>query len=82
MSHTYHATGELIDAQTLKLDQPLPAPTGKVRVTVETMSEQVRPDLKEYMEQIWEAQRRRGHVSRTKEEIDAYLNAERDSWDF
>ena len=82
MSQIYQVNGELIDNLTLKLDAALPAATGKVRVTVELFPGKPRPDLKEFVEQMWERQRLRGHVPRTKEEIDAYINAERDSWDF
>jgi len=34
----------------------------------------------EVMETIRERQRLRGHQPPTKEEVDAYLQAERDSW--
>lgn len=82
MSQVYQISGELIDNQTLKLDESLPAAAGKVRVTVELLPGETQPDLKKFMEGMWERQRRRDHVPRTKEEIDAYLSAERDSWDF
>jgi hypothetical protein len=81
MAQTYETTGELADNRTVKLDQALPAAAGKVRVTVELVTSETRPDLEQFMERMWEAQRRRGHVPKTKQEIDAYLNAERDSWD-
>lgn len=81
MSRVYEVTGELIDNQTLKLDEALPAAAGKVRVTVQLVPSGTRPDLKEFMELMWEEQRRRGHVPPTKDEVDGYLNAERDSWD-
>src|SRR5262245_48453050 len=35
MSQAYHVTGELTDSQHVKLDEPVPLPTGKVRVVVE-----------------------------------------------
>lgn len=81
MSQVYEVSGELVDNQTVKLDQALPTAAGKVRVTVELLPEGTRPALREFMERMWEEQRRRGHVPPTKEEVDAYLKAERDSWD-
>lgn len=79
MTTTYTATGVLTDGTTLKLDQPLPVTTGRVRVVVEPI-----PDLTSYekvMQEIRDGQRARGHVPPTREEVDAYLKAERDSWD-
>lgn len=81
MSQIYQLTGELSDSRTLRLDEPLPATAGKVRVTVELLASPSRPDLKEFMERMWENQRRRGHVPPAKEDVDAYLKGERDSWD-
>jgi hypothetical protein len=81
MSQSFQVTGELIDPQHVTLDQPVPAGPSKVRVTVELLSDEKKPDLREFMEAMWQEQRRRGHVPPTKEEVDAYLNAERDSWD-
>ena len=81
MSQSFQVTGELIDPQMVKLDQPIPAAPGKVRVTVELLSGEKGSNLNEFMERMWEQQRSRGHVPRTKEEIDAHLNTERDSWD-
>lgn len=40
-----------------------------------------RRSYEEVMEEIHAAQRARGHVPPTKEEVDAYLEAERASWD-
>jgi hypothetical protein len=81
MSQTLQVTGELIDPQMVKLDQPIALTSGKVRVTVELLPGEKGSNLREFMKRMWEEQRLRGHVPRTKEEIDAYLNAERDSWD-
>jgi len=81
MSQIYQISGELVDSQTLKLDEALPAASGKVHVIVEFLPRETRPDLKEFMERMWQEQRRRGHVPSSKQEVDAYLNAERDSWD-
>ena len=81
MSQTFEVNGEMTDSRHVKLDEAIPLSQGKVRVIVEPVAATAKPDLKEFLEQMWEAQRRRGHVPRTKEQIDADLNAERDSWD-
>jgi hypothetical protein len=82
MSPLYRGSGELIDDQTVKLDKALPTAAGRVRVTLEFESSEAPPDLLQFMERMWEEQHRRGHVPPTKEEVDGYLNAERDSWGF
>jgi hypothetical protein len=81
MPRTYTVTGAVIDGQTLKLDEALPISQGKVRVVVEVVEPETNPPFMEVMEQIWAGQRARGHVPPTREEVDAYLKAERDSWD-
>lgn len=81
MSQTYEVNGEMTDSSHVTLDQPIPVSQGRVRVIVEPVGGESKSGLKEFMEQMWEAQRRRGHVPRTKEQIDAELNAERNSWD-
>jgi hypothetical protein len=81
MSQIYQVTGELTDSLTFKLDEPLPASAGKVRVTVEVVESEWRPGLAEFMNRMWEEQRRRGRVPPTKEEVDGYLKSERESWD-
>ena len=78
-------TGTLVDPQTIRFDAPLPANGEAVRVTV-TVTVGVRPqpldgpELLKLMEKIWEEQRQRGYVPMTKEQIDAYLREERESW--
>ncbi|MCI0441224.1 MAG: hypothetical protein L0177_19150 [Chloroflexi bacterium] len=74
-------TGKLTDARTVALDEALPLGNVKVRLIVEPLiSARPRPYL-EVMEEIRRRQRERGHVPPSREEVDAYLNAERDSWD-
>jgi len=59
---------------TLELDEKVSMPVGRVLVTVQPV---VQPSVDDpfwqRMEQIWAGQRARGHVPRTKEEIDAVL---------
>ncbi len=68
---TVQADGSLV------LDEKLDLPAGRVRVTVQTWSEPKNPDqsgLLAMMESIWLDQKARGHVPRSKEEIDAEIN--------
>jgi hypothetical protein len=59
---------------TLVLDRRLELPPGRVRVTVQPVA--AAPDpvrFQAMMERIWADQKARGHVPRTKEEIDAEI---------
>lgn len=82
MSYPCVVTGTLSDEQTVILDEPVPLPIGRVRVTVETL-----PAAKSdgafltKLEAIRQALRASGHRFRTKEEIDAQIQAERESWE-
>ena len=72
---TVHADG------TLELDERLPLPAGRVRVTVQPFDVPESPDQARFwamMERIWADQKARGHVPRTREEIDAEINQLRD----
>jgi hypothetical protein len=82
MTNAYIVTGTLTDAQTVRLDEPLPLPAGKVRVVVEAAAPAVpAQSLRDYLAELRNRQAARGHVPRTREEIDAELRAERESWD-
>ncbi len=65
---------------TLKLDQPVPLPPGAVEVTIQPLSETATPldPFWATMEEIWAGQRARGHVPRSKAEIDAQIASLRD----
>lgn len=82
MSQTFEVTGELTDDRHLTLDEPIQLPAGKVRVIVEPVAGDAKPDLETFLREMHARQKARGHVPPTKEEVDAYINAERDSWDF
>jgi len=59
---------------TLELDDKVPMPSGRVLVTVQPVVQPPPNDpFWQRLEQIWSGQRARGHVPRTKEEIDAEL---------
>ena len=81
MRNAYVLTGTVSDERTLNLDEDLPVKAGKVRVVVELIQAPLPNDYPEFMARLREQQRQRGHVPRTREEVDAYLKAERDSWD-
>jgi hypothetical protein len=80
MSQIYEVTGELTDSRHVTLDQPVALPPGKVRVIVEQV-QSAKPDLAGFEQTLRQRQAARGHVPPTKEEVDAYLKAERDSSD-
>ena len=77
--NSYVVTGTISDEHTVALDEPLPISEGRVRLVVEPITMPQRSYM-EVMETIRERQRLRGHAPPTKEEVDAYVQAERDSW--
>jgi hypothetical protein len=63
----------------LVLDEKPPLPPGRVRVTLQTVSGvESGADVVAVLKRIRGAQQARGHVSRTREEIDAAIAAMRD----
>jgi hypothetical protein len=81
MPTTYIVTGTLTDGHTVKLNEALPLAQTKVRVTVEPGAPAPKRPHDEVIAEIWERQKARGHKPPTREEVDAYLQAERESWD-
>lgn len=81
MPQTFVTTGTLSGGKLVQLDEALPVAGGKVKITVEVVEPAAeKPTFQEVMEKIWEAQRQRGHVPRSAEEIDAQIREERESW--
>ena len=76
----YQVTGELTDSRHLTLDQPIPLEAGKVRVIVQDIPSERKPDLAAFEHALRQRQQARGHQPRSPEEVNDYLNAERDSW--
>jgi hypothetical protein len=75
-------TGRLADEQTVVLDAPINLPPGRVRVTVETLPiAEPGGEFLGKLAAIRRALRSSGYQPRTKEEIDAELQAERSSWE-
>ncbi len=82
MSEHYTMTGTLSNKQTVVLDQPLPLPAGRVRVTVTTLpAPQPEKTFLVKLEAIHQTLRASGHHPRTREQVDAQIQAERNSWD-
>lgn len=81
METAYVVTGTLTEGTMVKLDEKMPWPAGKVRVMIEPLQVQEKKSYLEVMAEIHERQRLRGHQPPTKEEVDAYIQTERDSWD-
>jgi hypothetical protein len=80
MAKPYVLTGTLRDDQTVTLDEPLPLKSGRVLLTLESLLPEPRKPYREVLAEIRLRQRARGHRPRTREEIDAYLKSERESW--
>src|SRR5882724_7061316 len=80
---TQVVSGTLRPDGTLELAEALHLPPGQVRVTVEALAPAASSSggLVEVLDRIRSAQRARGFVGRTKEEIDADLNSLRDEWE-
>jgi hypothetical protein len=71
--------GSVLPDGTLVLDERLPLPAGRVRVTIAPLSSADDP-FWQRMQAIWGTQQTRGHVPRSKEQVDAELHALREEW--
>ncbi|MGC8638914.1 MAG: hypothetical protein ACP5XB_03425 [Isosphaeraceae bacterium] len=81
MQEAYVVSGSLIDSRTISLDEPVPAASGKVRVIVELARSGRKMSHEEFVAWLRERHEARGAIPRTREQIDASLRAERESWD-
>ena len=81
MQRAYIVKGSLTDSRTVHLDEPVSIPAGKVRVIVEVAERARKMSHEEFLVWLQQRQDARGHVPRTREEVDADLRAERESWD-
>jgi len=81
MHNAYVVTGTLTNERTVTLDEALPFPATKVRLVVEPIESVAPRSYQEIMAAIREQQQARGHCPPTAAEVDAYLQAERDSWE-
>ena len=81
MHNAYIVTGTLTDAHTVTLDKSLPLTPMKVRLVVEPLLPTFKRPHQDVIAEIRERQRARGHQPPTREEVDTYLQAERNSWE-
>ncbi len=81
-SELYTRTGTLSNPRTVVLDRPLALPPGRVRVVVEALPATM-PERSwlEKLEEIRQALRQSGYHFRSREEIDAQIQIERDNWE-
>ncbi len=80
MQNAYVVTGTLTDARTVTLDEDVPLPITKVRLVVEPLVAAAQRPYQEVIAAIREGQRARGHRPPTREQVDAYVRSERNSW--
>jgi hypothetical protein len=69
--------GTLREDGTLVLDDKPNLPPGRVKVTVEPVPDYEQTEIWRFFERLWAEQRARGHVPRTRAEIDTELEAAR-----
>jgi hypothetical protein len=81
MHSTYVVTGTLVDGSTIALDELIPMPAQRVRLTVEPIESEGERLLQTVLAAIRARQTARGHQPPTRAEIDQYLELERASWD-
>ena len=80
MNNAYIVTGKLTNGHTVMLDEVLPLTPMRVRLVVEPLAPVSHRSYQEVIAEIRERQRARGHKPSTREEVDTYLQAERNSW--
>ncbi len=81
MRKVYIVTGTLTDVHTVTLDEALPMKSAKVRLVVELLDAEPKIPYQEVIAEIRERQQIRGYQPATREAVDTYLQAERDSWE-
>ncbi len=73
--------GMLASDGTLQIDEPVSLPPGEVRVTIELVAKKPAPDFMAVLEKIWAERNALGMPGRTKDEIDADIEAMREEWE-
>ena len=81
MRHAYIVTGTLTDAYTVTLDEAIPLVSEKVRVVVEPLVSTSQRPYCEIIAAIRARQQARAHQPPTREDVDAAISAERESWE-
>ena len=77
ISNAIEIQGTLREDGTLVLDHKPDLPPGRVKVIVQAIPDYTQTDIWQFFERLWAEQRARGHIPRSKEEIDADLEAAR-----
>jgi hypothetical protein len=72
-TNTVEVHGILREDGTLVLDDKPDLPPGRVKVTVEPILDLTQTDVWQVLERIWAGQRSRGHIPRTREQVDGEL---------
>ncbi len=85
MAESYTVSGTLEHKRLIRLDEPIPLRTGKVKVTIragakKTVQQPKRKNIAVTLEAIHARQRARGHKPPTVEEVVDYVRQERESW--
>lgn len=80
METTYIVTGTLTDQHTVRLDEALPLSPMKVQLILAPIPATPPRSYVEVMAEIRQRQQARGYQPPTRAEVDAELQAERDSW--
>ncbi len=73
--------GMLHSDGSLQIELPVALPPGKVRVRIETLAPKSKRDAMEVLNEIWAERKRLGMQGRTREEIDADIDAMREEWE-
>jgi hypothetical protein len=76
-SNIVEVEGVLREDGTLVLDKRPELPPGRVRVSIQPFADLSRTPVWQFLEKIWGEQKARGHVARSREEIDADIAAMR-----
>jgi hypothetical protein len=67
---------------TLVLDEPAGLPAGRVQVIVQSLPQLAEGDpFWDMMKSIWAGQKKRGHVPRSADDVEAERRETRDSWE-
>lgn len=80
MDAHYLLTGTRTDDHTIALDEALPLGPTRVRVTLEPLEERTSGGYEEAMKRIRTRQDARGYRGGSRAEVDARVEAERESW--
>jgi hypothetical protein len=81
MQNAYIVTGTLTNERTVTLDEALPLTATKVRLVVEPLVSTSHRSYPEIVATIRQRQAARSHQPPTPEEVDTYLQSERNSWE-